>query len=314
VSASVGAWLGLAAASGLLLVLARLPWLHPVRLQDRVLPYLRDLPAGGATGRVRLAGPSSQDRGRTFGDLLARCRADLAGRLDRALGGAATIRRRLDQLGGGSVEEFRTQQVVWGSAAVAVMLGLGLVRTAAGAPPQPFVLALLAGSSGVLGVVGCDRQLSRRAALVRRRVLVQLPAVAELVALAVAAGEGPAAALDRVSRIGSGELARELGRVMSDVRAGAPLAHALDVFAIRCDVTVVRRFADAIVVALERGTPLAAVLRAQAADARDAARRELVESAARREVLMMLPVVFLVLPVSVLFALFPGFWGLSLTA
>ncbi|MFI5101127.1 MAG: pilus assembly protein TadB, partial [Actinomycetes bacterium] len=35
--------------------------------------------------------------------------------------------------------------------------------------------------------------------------------------------------------------------------------------------------------------------------------------AARREVLMLLPVVFLVLPVSVLFALFPGFYGLTLT-
>ena len=29
---------------------------------------------------------------------------------------------------------------------------------------------------------------------------------------------------------------------------------------------------------------------------------------------MLLPVVFLVLPVTVLFALFPGFYGLSLTA
>ena len=38
----------------------------------------------------------------------------------------------------------------------------------------------------------------------------------------------------------------------------------------------------------------------------EAGRRELIESAARREVLMMVPVVFLVLPVTVLFALFPG--------
>ena len=78
-------------------------------------------------------------------------------------------------------------------------------------------------------------------------------------------------------------------------------------------MAAVRRFADAFVVALERGTPLADVLRAQAADARDAARRELTERAARREVLMLLPVVFLVLPITVVFALFPGFWGLSLS-
>jgi len=76
----------------------------------------------------------------------------------------------------------------------------------------------------------------------------------------------------------------------------------------------VRRFVDALVVALERGTPLAAVLRAQAVDAREAARNELVALAARREVLMLLPVVFVVLPVTVVFALFPGFWGLRLQA
>ena len=87
----------------------------------------------------------------------------------------------------------------------------------------------------------------------------------------------------------------------------------MEAYAARSDVAAVRRFADAFVVALERGTPLADVLRAQAADARDAARRELTERAARREVLMLLPVVFLVLPITVVFALFPGFWGLSLS-
>ena len=38
------------------------------------------------------------------------------------------------------------------------------------------------------------------------------------------------------------------------------------------------------------------------------------KTAARREVLMMVPVVFLVLPVTVLFAFWPGLVGLSLTA
>ena len=57
--------------------------------------------------------------------------------------------------------------------------------------------------------------------------------------------------------------------------------------------------------AVERGTPLADVLHAQAADDREAGRRELIESAARREVLMMVPVVFLVLPVTILFAFSP---------
>ena len=44
----------------------------------------------------------------------------------------------------------------------------------------------------------------------------------------------------------------------------------------------------------------------------EAGRRELIETAARKEVFMMVPVVFLVLPVPVLFAFWPGVLGLSL--
>ena len=66
------------------------------------------------------------------------------------------------------------------------------------------------------------------------------------------------------------------------------------------------RFATGIAVAVERGTPLADVLHAQAADVREAGRRELIESAARKEVLMMAPVVFFVLPITIVFAFYPG--------
>ncbi len=82
----------------------------------------------------------------------------------------------------------------------------------------------------------------------------------------------------------------------------------------RSGVPAIARFVDGMVVAVERGTPLADVLRAQAVDVREAGRRSLLETGARRELLMMVPVVFLVLPVSVVFALFPGFFGLSLSA
>ena len=67
------------------------------------------------------------------------------------------------------------------------------------------------------------------------------------------------------------------------------------------------------VVAVERGTPLAEVLRAQAQDVREAGRRALMEAGGRKEIAMMVPVVFLVLPVTVLFAVFPGFTFLSFT-
>ena len=56
----------------------------------------------------------------------------------------------------------------------------------------------------------------------------------------------------------------------------------------------------------ERGTPLADVVRAQAQDVRELSKRELMEAAGRKEVHMMVPLVFGILPLTVLFAVFPG--------
>ena len=64
--------------------------------------------------------------------------------------------------------------------------------------------------------------------------------------------------------------------------------------------------------AVERGTPLAEVLRSQAADVREAGHRSLMETGGRKEIAMMVPVVLLILPVTVLFAVFPGIAALRL--
>ena len=135
---------------------------------------------------------------------------------------------------------------------------------------------------------------------------MELPDVAELLALAVSAGEGPVGALERIARTTNGELALDVRRTLAEARSGVPLAVALEHMAARTDEPSVARFAEGVAVALERGTPLAEVLRAQAQDARETARRELMETGGKKELGMMVPVVFLVLPVTVLFAIFPG--------
>jgi tight adherence protein C len=69
---------------------------------------------------------------------------------------------------------------------------------------------------------------------------------------------------------------------------------------------------DQLLGALERGTPLASVFRAQAHDSRDEAKRRLLEAAGRKEVAMLVPLVFGVLPVTIAFAIFPGLLVLRL--
>src|SRR5690606_17005355 len=113
-------------------------------------------------------------------------------------------------------------------------------------------------------------------------------------------------ALERVARTTRGVLTGQLEVTLAEARAGTPLAVSLERLAARTSQPAVARFAEGIAVAVDRGTPLAEVLRAQAQDAREVARRELMELGGKKEIERMFPVVFLVLPVTVLFALFPG--------
>jgi tight adherence protein C len=77
------------------------------------------------------------------------------------------------------------------------------------------------------------------------------------------------------------------------------------------DSQALSRAFHALTLALERGTPLAQVLRAQAADARAQQARLLLVLAGRKETAMMLPVVFLILPMIVAVALYPGIVALQ---
>ncbi len=100
-------------------------------------------------------------------------------------------------------------------------------------------------------------------------------------------------------------------RALARARAGMPVAKALGELAEQTTMESFARFLQGLVVAIERGTPLADVLRAQAVDVREVGKRALLEAGGRKEISMMAPVVFLILPVTVLFALFPGLLTLT---
>lgn len=84
------------------------------------------------------------------------------------------------------------------------------------------------------------------------------------------------------------------------------MAHALTECAHIAGVPALTRAMDHITATLERGTPLVDVLSAQVSDVREGAKRRLIESAGKNEVLMLIPLVFLILPVTIAFAVFPG--------
>lgn len=305
-----GAVLGALAGAGLVLVVARVRIIGRPQLATRVLPYVRDLPQVGRTPALRVAStsPASAAAG-VFGPVLR----SLADGVERVLGGSVSVRRRLQRAAiDKSVHDFRVEQVLWGLAGFVLVAAYGVLETLTN-PGGELTLVVLCAIGFAVGVIGRDNHLSGQVKARERRILAEFPTIAEMLALAVAAGESPVAALDRVVRRSGGELSADLAGVLAAVRTGEPVSSAFDDLAAASGLSLVSRFAQGIAVAVERGTPLAEVLHAQAADVREAGRRELIEVAARREILMMVPVVFLVLPVTILFAFWPGVVGLDLT-
>lgn len=309
-AAAYGAMVGLIGGAGLALAVSRLPPLRRPKLMDRLSPYLRDT---AAPSRL-LADAEARTPFPTLERVLWPVAQHAAVRLERWLGAAGPVRRRLLAAGREpAVEQFRVEQVIWGGVALVAAVAASVALLATGRAASPATLAGFCLTAAAAGVLARDAALSRSARRREAQLLAEFPTVAELLALAVSAGEGPIGSLERVTGSSRGELARELRRVLDDTRSGLPLTEAFARLSERTSLPPISRFIDGVIIAIERGTPLADVLRAQAADARAAAKRVLLESGGRREIAMLLPVVFLILPITMVFALFPGFYGFTFT-
>lgn len=297
--------LGGAFALGVLGVLSALPRWGALPLDRRIAPYLRDvvpdevMPSGilPRVGMLPVHGRTVWERVKSA--------------FERMLGGGDALALRLAQAGSPlSPAMFRGRQLAWGVAGLVAGALLVVLIAVAGRMTPPAVLLPLLSAAGV--AVAYDMQLTARAKSRRARLADELPTTLEFLALCLSAGESLLDALRRVSGIGTGELTEELRHAVLAVHTGSPLADALGETATRLQLPGLTRAVDQIIAALEHGAPLAAVLHSQAADARDEAKRVLIEQAGHKEILMLLPLVFLILPLSVLFAIYPGLFILRL--
>ena len=295
--------LGVVLGLGLWLVVAATPRFGRPRLMERVAPYVADISAEARHLLARRSADPSPVFGVMLGPFVARLRTTAS----QWLGGNDAIAKRLRQAGSAStVERFRGEQLVWAGAAFAVTSALVLLSPSFATAPAivrfaaPFI-------AGAIGAVVRDWMLQRSARRRLARISAELATVLEFLTLSLTAGEGMLDAIRRVSRTGSGELPREFAGVVAAVGTGVPLASALSALRDGLDHPALSRAIDQVLGALERGAPLAAVLRAQAGDARAEAKRTLIELAGRKEIAMLVPLVLLILPVTIAFALFPGY-------
>ncbi|MCY7325437.1 MAG: type II secretion system F family protein [Microbacteriaceae bacterium] len=299
---------GLALGFGLWSLLGVVPRLNRPRLLYRVAPYLVDVSPGARALLARRSVNPLPIVGTMFSPVLDRVRSLLGA----ALGGPGSIRLRLRQSGSTiGPDAFRSQQLAWALGGLAIGTVVAALFVAARSIPLGLQVAIVV-FCGVAGIFLRDYLLQRAATARLRRMTEELPTVLEFLTLSLSAGEGILDAIRRVARISRGELAAELASTVAAVNTGLPFAQSLQELADGIRLQALARAVEQVVGALERGTPLAEVLRAQAQDARDEAKRDLLESAGKKEVAMLVPLVFLILPITIVFAIFPGIFVLQL--
>lgn len=290
-----GSLVGLSTGLSVLLALSWWRARRPARMLERIAPFVG---VPGAASAVVLDPTIGVRR--------------LAGAAPRAGGdgdrGLTTLLHRAGRPADASA--FRVERIAWLGAGAAAGLLTGLVLGASGGSPVAALVLSVVGGSG--GWLACDARLRSAAKARGRRIEAQVPLLADLLALAVSAGATVPASLDAAARTVGGPLGHEVDLTVRRIHGGEPVDRALRSLADIVAVPVLHRLIDALLVAVDLGTPVAEIARAQAADIRSDERRRLVESAGRKDAVMLVPIVFLVLPSVVLIAVFPGLQTLRL--
>ncbi len=232
---------------------------------------LRELGAGGTTVGSRLA------RG--------------GGRLARAalrLGLSARIARS------GLEPRLPLAAVLLGKLAGAAA---GALLALAAAPAAPGRISLLvAAGLPAAGFLAPDALLERRARLRRRRLVGALPDACDLLAVAAAAGRGPASGFAELARSSEGPLADELRMTVAELSCGRPLPAALRALRERVPGSELATLCAAIERSRRYGSPLAEQLRRQSSSLRSDQRRAVEERAARAAPKIQLVVALILVP------------------
>lgn len=299
--------LGATLGTGLWCAVSAVPIMRKPQLMHRVAPYI----LGVSQGARDLVARRTVNPLQLFETTASPIAVPVKRLVTQVLGASSIVRLRLRQSGSAMApERYRWLQLILGLLGAIGGLLLGIMLAVRGAPPLiPLLLAPLA---GMFAAMAMDYRFARRARARLERISAELPTMLEFLSLSLSAGESLADALRRISASAKGDVAEELRGVVREHASGVALSEALMRLERELQHPPMTRFIDQLRTALERGAPLAGVLQAQAVDVREEAKRKLLESAGKKEILMLVPLVFGLLPVTIAFALFPGLYVLQL--
>jgi Flp pilus assembly protein TadB len=290
---------GFALWIGATLLLSELRWFARPSLAQRLRPYS---PGGLAAGTGR--GVLSTE---SFREVIGPLSRSLGERLAKVFGVSEELAVRLERIHSPlDVTAFRVRQVGRMTAAMGVA---GLVVLAV-RPPAVVGLFLLLGAP-LLAFLVVEQQVAAASAAWQRRLFLELPVLAEQLAMLLSAGFSLGSALGRLSTRGTGVCAADLRRVTGRIRQGLSEIEALREWAAVAKVGALDRLVP--VLALNReASDLGRLISEEARGIRRDVQRELVETMERRSQSVWIPVTVATLVPGVIFLAIPFIEALRL--
>ena len=139
----------------------------------------------------------------------------------------------------------------------------------------------------------------------------ELVVILQMISIMISAGESPMTALKYVSNRSDGYLPKLFNKSFEKYSTGINLTQTLEFIATATNSAQVRRLTNSIQIAVERGTPVLDVLNNQILTLNKQINLALLKRSGKSEIALLIPVVFLILPVSISFAIWPSIYGLN---
>lgn len=282
---------GLVLWVGATLLLAEVRWFRRRSLTERLQPYSAGGSAASSGGVLSVS---------SFREVIGPLASSVGARLARLAGVEEALATRLERVHSDvDPTGFRVRQLGWAGAG---FIGGGVLAVAASFPPVLGLGAVIAGA--VLGFLAVEHRLAARSAAWQRRVLLELPIVAEQLGMLLSAGYSLSAALNRIAARGAGAIGRDLRRVVGRVRQGLSEVEALREWAALAEVDSVDRLVAVLALNREAGD-LGRLISEEARLIRREVQRELIESIEKRAQQVWVPVTVATLLPGVLFMAVP---------
>jgi len=268
---------GVAIWVGLTLVLSDVRWFARASLVDRLRPYtVAADPTPGRGGLVSVE---------TFRDVIGPLARAVGERLSRLFGVSEELAVKLARVHSPyDVTAFRVRQL--GAAVLAPVAGAVLLLIVR--PPLVIAVLVLLGAP-LLAFLVLEQQIAGQSARWQRRVFLELPVIAEQLAMLLSSGYSLGAALNRIANRGRGACAEDLRQVMGRVRQGLTEPEALREWAALVRVDALDRLVPVLGLNSE-ATDLGRLISDEARSIRRDVQRELVETMERRSESVWIPV------------------------